>query len=106
MGDGRWSRAQADARYRGFLRHDRCYGVRIDLHAGLLRHLSVARCPRPEGDNRLGGAFGAGRMNQLNLLRSWNARDSICRAERLRRGRRAPKPVSEAGMTAEELAKS
>ncbi len=24
-------------------------------------------------------------MNQLNLLRSWNARDSICRAERLRR---------------------
>ena len=64
MGDGRRRRAQADARYRGFLRHDRCYGVRIDLYAGVLRNLPVARRPRPEGDNRRGGAFGAGRMSR------------------------------------------
>jgi len=27
LGDRRWSRAQADARHRGLLRHDRCYGA-------------------------------------------------------------------------------
>ena len=39
-------------------------GVRIDLHAGLLRHLPVARCPRRKDDNQRGGIVGASRMNR------------------------------------------
>jgi hypothetical protein len=55
----------SDRHNRGFLRHDRCYGVRIDLHAGLLRHLPLARRCRPEGDNQRGGGVGAGRMSRV-----------------------------------------
>ena len=63
VGDGGWRRAQSDTWYRGFCRHDRRHGVRIDLHAGLLRYVPVARYPRPEGDNQRGSPVGAGRMS-------------------------------------------
>src|SRR5260370_30119853 len=33
-------------------------------HAGLLRHLPLARCPRPEDANQRGGAIGPGRMSR------------------------------------------
>src|ERR1700738_5067278 len=67
MGDGRRRRAAADARYRGFLRNDRRYGVRFDLHAGLLRHLPLARRPPPERGNERGATVEAGRMNQMTV---------------------------------------
>jgi hydrophobe/amphiphile efflux-1 (HAE1) family protein len=67
MGDGRRRRAQTGARYRGVRRDDRRHNVRVDLHAGFLRDLSLARCPRPEGETYRHGAAARPHMSAPSM---------------------------------------
>ena len=58
---GRRRRAAPDAGHGGVRRHDRRDGLRADLHAGLLRHLPLARRPPEPAQRRPGGDAAAPR---------------------------------------------